>query len=77
MAKEINESFVFNQIRKFNQARRQTQKDVVLHAVGVHAGLVKVQRTPLPTLTPEERQRVLYFLRQFCEQQGVEVLLKE
>ncbi len=75
--KVINETLVFNQIRKYNQVRRQTQRDVALHIVGVHVGLLEAKRTPLPTLTEEERQQVLYFLRQFCEQQGVEVLLKE
>ncbi len=77
MEREINQSLIFNQIRKYNQVRRQTQKDVALHIVGVHVGLLEVQRTPLPTLKEEERQRVLYFLKQFCEQQGVQVLLKE
>lgn len=70
------ESFMLNSIRKYNKANRQTQKDVVLHAVGVRAGLIEKQRTPLPELTPEERQLALEHLRKFCKEQGIEVLLK-
>jgi hypothetical protein len=73
----LNESFVFNSIRKYNKATRRTQKDAVLHAVGVHVKILKKKRSPLVELSSEERSSVLYFLRQFCEQQGVSVLLKD
>lgn len=72
----MNESFLFNSIRKYNLARRQTQRDVILHAVGVHCKVLKVKRSPLPVLSQEERDRVLECLREFLRQQEVEVLLK-
>lgn len=72
----LEESFLFNAIRKYNRVPRQTQKDVVLHSVGVKFGLVEPRRAPLPELSQEERDRVLDRLRDFCKEQGVEVLLK-
>ena len=71
-AGEINHSFLFNMIRKLNRAKRQTQKDVVLHAVGVNVGLLKRNKSILPTLSQEERERVYYFLNQFLVSQGFE-----
>lgn len=68
--------FLFNSIRKYNRVRRQTQRDVVLHAVGVKTGLLEKKRSPLPELSEMERELVLNHLRTFCEAQGVEVLLR-
>lgn len=72
----MNQSFLFNAIRKYNKARRTTQRDVVLHAVGVHLKLIEPQRSPMPTLNDEERQLILKNLREFLKTQEVEVILK-
>jgi hypothetical protein len=72
----MNQSFLFKSIRKYNQARRQTQKDAILHAVGVHLQLLQMQRSPLPTLNDDERQLVLEKLREFLKTQELEILLK-
>ena len=74
---QLNENFLFKSIRKYNQAQRQTQKDAVLNAVGVHAGLLAKSRNPLPLLEQEERDRVLNFLKQFLAEQGVEASIKD
>jgi hypothetical protein len=68
--------FLFNCIRKYNSAPRQLQKDVILHSVGVKAGLIRKRRSPCPELTPEERRLVLEYLQNFLKSQDVEVLLK-
>lgn len=70
---EINEAFVFDWIRKYNQSRRQIYKDKALLAVGIHAGLLKKSNAIAPELSHEERQRVLLFLREFLKSAGVEV----
>ncbi len=71
----IDESFLWSQIRKYNQARRQIYKDKVLLAVGVHTGLLTAQKKFFPELTEEERNRILYFLRQFLADKCVQVEL--
>jgi hypothetical protein len=71
------ESFLFSAIRKYNKAGRQTQRDVVLHSVGVQAKLIERKRSLLPELTSEEREQVLKYLRNFCQAQGIEIRLKE
>jgi hypothetical protein len=70
-----NETFLFNSIHKYNRAQRQTQRDVVLHAVGVRAGLIECRRTPMPILSQEERDRVLDYLREFLSAQGLSISL--
>jgi len=70
-----NESFFFNSIHKYNRAHRQTQRDVVLHAVGVRAELMECRRSPLPTLSQEERDRVLVYLRQFLASQNLKIVI--
>lgn len=70
------ENFLFNAIRKYNCVYRQTQKDAVLHSVGVKLRLIEKKRSLLPELSPEERELVLDRLRAFCKEQGVEILLK-
>jgi hypothetical protein len=50
-------------------------KDAALTAVGIHAGLLVKSRVVMRELTPEEKNRVLYFLRQFVQSQGVEVAI--
>lgn len=74
---QVNPSFIFNSIAKYNRVQRQTQKDVILNAVGIHAGLLPKKGNPLPVLSQEERDRVLYFLKQFLASQKLEVTLKE
>jgi len=76
---EINTDYIFNSIAKLNRSNRRVQKDAVLHVVGIHTGLLKKkknQRLPV-ILSTEERDRVLYFLRQFLTQQGLEVRVKD
>jgi 5-hydroxyisourate hydrolase-like protein (transthyretin family) len=76
---EINTDYIFNSIAKLNRSNRRIQKDAVLHAVGIHIGLLKKkknQRLPI-ILSQEERDRVLYFLRQFLAQQKLEVKIKD
>jgi hypothetical protein len=70
-----SETFLFNSIRKYNRSRRQTQRDVVLHAVGVRAGLIECRRTPLPILSEEERDRVLSYLREFLASQNLKIVI--
>lgn len=67
--------FVFNQIRKYNQARRQIYKDKALLAAGIHAGLLKKSKAIVPELSDGERQRVLFFLREFLKSAGVEATI--
>ncbi len=73
---EINEAFVFAWIRKYNQARRQLYKDKALLAVGIHAGLLKKSKSIAPELSQEERDRVVYFLREFVRSAGIEVKIQ-
>lgn len=72
----MNQDFLFKSIRKYNRASRQTQKDAILHAVGVHCGVMEAKRSPLPTLSDDERQIVLEKLREFLKTQDLEILLK-
>ena len=72
---EINESFLFKSIHKYNRVHRQTQRDVILHAVGVRAGLVECRRSPLPILSQEERDRVLAYLREFLASQNLKIVI--
>ena len=75
---QLNENFLFNCVRKYNRAQRQTQRDAILHAAAVHAQLPNVEkkRSPLPTLSAGERQATVDFLNQFLSDQGVEVRIK-
>lgn len=72
MADELNQNFIFNQIRKYNQARRQLYRDKALLAVGIHAGLLRKSKAIAPELSEEDRQRIIYFLRQFLKTSGCE-----
>jgi hypothetical protein len=73
---QINPSFVFNQIRKYNKSRRQTLKDAALTAVGIHVGLLEKKNVIIRDLTKEERDRVLYYLRQFIKSEGLKVTIQ-
>ena len=68
----MNVSFIFKSIRKYNRSLRVTQRDVILHAVGVHANLIESKRSVMRTLSPEERDRVLKFLRKFLDSQDLQ-----
>lgn len=72
----INPNFLFNQIRKYNKSRRQTLKDAALTAVGIHVGLLEKKNVIIRDLTPEERDRVLCYLRQFVEAEGLKVTIQ-
>jgi hypothetical protein len=72
----MNEAFLFNSIHKYNRATRQSQKDVLLYKMGVHAGLIEKRRSPLPTLTPEQRQSVINFVNDFLKSQGFSTLIQ-
>jgi len=71
----MNESFIFNSIHKYNRATRQTQKDVILYKMGVHAGLIEKRRSLLPELSSEERSRVIDFLNQFLKSHNFKVFV--
>jgi len=73
----VNKSFVFNQIRRYNSVKTQLHQDAALTAVGIHVGLLEKKKVVFRTLTREERQRVINFLRQFLQDQGVEAEIKE
>ena len=73
----MNNSFVFNQIRRYNSVKTKLHQDAALTAVGIHVGLLEKKKLVFRTLTREERQRVVYFLRQFLRDQGVEAQIKE
>jgi hypothetical protein len=77
--REWNPDFIYNSIAKYNKSSRRTQQDAILHAVGLHCGLIKPKRNQrLPILlSQEERDRVLYFLRQFLASQKLDVKIKE
>jgi hypothetical protein len=72
----MNESFIFNSIHKYNRATRQSQKDVLLYKMGVHAGLIEKRRSLLPELSSEERSRVIYFVNQFLKSHNFKVLVE-
>lgn len=67
---ELNSVFIKKLLSKYNAATRQMHRDRCLLAIGVHAGIVNPKRSIVPSLSQEERYRVLYFLRQYCDSQG-------
>lgn len=73
----LNESFVFDQIRKYNTTRRRVHKDRTLLAVGIHAGILAKRNAIAPTLTPNQRFLVLCFLNDFCQERNVQVEFPE
>jgi hypothetical protein len=72
----MNEAFLFNSIHKYNRATRQSQKDVLLYKIGVHAGLIEKRRSLLPELSVEERSRVIDFLNQFLKSHDFKVFVE-
>ncbi|MEP0799052.1 hypothetical protein [Funiculus sociatus] len=76
MERLINPGFIFNQIRRYNQARKQTYKDAALVAVGIHVGLLEKKNIVLRDLSEEQRRMMIYFLQQFCCNEGVNVTIK-
>jgi hypothetical protein len=72
---QMNQSFLFNQIRKYNKAQRQSLKNKALVAIGIHSELLS-KEVATRDLTADECSRVVYFMRQFCESQGVSVTIK-
>jgi hypothetical protein len=77
MTESIHASFIFNQIRKYNSAKRLIYQDAALKAVGRHVGLVENRMLAFRILTSEERHRVLEFLRSFLQEQGVKAEIRE
>lgn len=73
----INQGFILTQIRRYNQARRQIYKDRALLTIGIHTGLIPKKAALTPELSSEERERVLYFCRQFLESSGIKAEMKE
>ncbi|HAA31090.1 MAG TPA: hypothetical protein DCE56_29520 [Cyanobacteria bacterium UBA8553] len=68
----MNQDFVLRQIRKYGRVSRVTQKDAILTAIGIHVGLLEKKNVVIRELTVEQRDRVLYFVKQFCLTQGLE-----
>lgn len=74
----LREQFILTQIRRYNAAGRQVHRDRCLLAIGIYEKIFPKEKARIaPKLTPEERITVLYFLRQFCEQQGLQIEFKE
>lgn len=73
---KVNNTFVFAQIRKYNQASRQIYKDRALLAIGVHVGLISRFKAIAPGLSDEERRRILYFIDRFLTSQEIAIELK-
>lgn len=72
----MNPSFIFREIRRYNQAQRQETKDAALIAIGLHAEILDKKHIALRDLLPEERSRIIYFLEQFLQQQGLKVAIE-
>lgn len=75
--KPLNQSFILEHIRKYNQARRQLYRDNALLAIGIHAGLLQKRVAIASELTQQERDRVLYFCRQFLKSNAIQAEIKE
>jgi hypothetical protein len=72
----LREQFLLNQIRRYNAAGRQIHRDRCLLAVGIYVQIFPKEKAKVqPKLTQEERNTILCFLRQFC-QQGLQIELK-
>lgn len=74
--KLLDTSFLLNQIRAYNKARKPKLKDKILSAVGIYSGLLE-QQVLQRGLTEEERRTVHCFLSEFCEYQGLRVEISE
>lgn len=73
----LNSAFIIDWIRKYNRASRQLYQDRALLAIGIHAGLIKKSSAIAPQLSEEERQRVLYFCREFLKSAGICASMRE
>jgi hypothetical protein len=60
------ESHFLNQIRQYNIAETQQERDLVLAEIGLQAGLI-----PPPTLTEDQRRIVRYYMKQALAAQGL------
>lgn len=76
MERLINPGFIFNQIRRYNLARKQTYKDAALVTVGIHVGLLERKNIVFAPLSEEQRRMMIYFLQQFCRNEGVDIIIK-
>jgi hypothetical protein len=74
--KLLDSSFLFNQIRAYNQALKPKLKDKILAAIGIYAGLIP-KSAALRELSADERQTCHFFLTEFCQYQGLEVRISE
>lgn len=72
----MNESFIYNSVHRYRRAQRQTNKDVILYKIGVHVELIAKQRSPLPTLTDDERQAVIVWTNDFLRSQNFTHLIQ-
>lgn len=77
MGKPLNQSFILSQVRKYNQAVRQLYRDNALLAIGIHTGLLQKRVAIASELTQVERDRVLYFCRQFLKSNHIQAEIKE
>lgn len=73
----LNQGFILQQIRKYNQTSRQLHQDKALSAIGIHTGLLPKRVAIAPELTQEERNRVLYFCTQFLKTAGIKAEMKQ
>jgi hypothetical protein len=62
----MSESFVFNSIHQFNAAKHSSRANKILKDTGVRLGILE---NPSDPLTPEERDRVLAYFKDFLAKQ--------
>lgn len=73
----MNESYIFNQIRRFNSARSRLHQDAALARVGIHVELIDKRMRVATEISSVERKQILYFLKMFCSYQKVSVEFKD
>jgi hypothetical protein len=61
-----DENRFLQQIRGYNTAQNQRERDLILYEIGLDSGLI-----PQPTLTDQQRQIVRYYMRQCLDYQGL------
>jgi hypothetical protein len=61
-----DENRFLQQVRGYNTAESQQERDLILYEIGVDTGLI-----PQPTLTEDQRRIVKYYMRQCLASQGL------
>jgi hypothetical protein len=66
MMTDENENRFLQQVRGYNTAESQQERDLILFEVGLDSGLI-----PQPALTDQQRRIVRYYMRQCLDSQGL------